>query len=325
MAKKKRKIDWKGILLAHGEKVVAALIGIAALAIIWIGVGRERLPPSRGPDDMVQVSKVAQSNITVTPWEQFSQRPEEKDYSSRSIMDEIDLAPYKLKNSYDPGVFQSKPRRVDPVLLPVTDLEAKAGFDPLVLVDEETAAKRAENPEDEKYLQPNIDVSEGRGAQERRVRAGVRPAEGDVVRGQRWIVVTGLVPVAEQQDKYDAAFQVAEGYDPRNDVPMYRAYFVERREVAADGSSLEWKSLGIMMRAVVLRQTTYWAGTSKETVAEKFLHRQLTYPLPPIALRNWGSEVSHSRLPKGGDEPVEPARPRPKQVSGALDDLIGGN
>ncbi len=74
------------------------------------------------------------------------------------------------------------------------------------------------------------------------------PADGDrqagsEVRGQRWIVVTGLVPVEKQELAYSEAFKSAVNYDANKDYPEYSDYQVERVEVASPGEAADpdWK------------------------------------------------------------------------------------
>jgi hypothetical protein len=76
------------------------------------------------------------------------------------------------------------------------------------------------------------------------------PAEFDpaMAAGQRarvvpYVLVTGLVPAAKQQDEYLRAFGSAGFRDPQSDLPRWSQYLVERTVVGPTGAPPKWERL----------------------------------------------------------------------------------
>ncbi len=162
---------------------------------------------------------------------------------------------------------------------------------------------------------------------------GRRPTGRDTMestRGQRWAVVTGLVPAREQREAFDEFFRERIKPNPEPDVPEYIYYRVERAEVEpyggpSDPNQLNWTALNVR---TALAQVENWSSTAPEVVDERFLHPQLVFPLGPKLTNDthgeeptryaraappspWGEEVAHPpTIPvmqhRLGDEMEEP-------------------
>ena len=75
---------------------------------------------------------------------------------------------------------------------------------------------------------------------------GALPKEGRRDLGRRWICVTGLVPYKKQLAEYRVKFEGAAWNDPREDMPKYVGYFVQRAEVTPGGAGKpQWSKFTI--------------------------------------------------------------------------------
>ena len=106
-------------------------------------------------------------------------------------------------------------------------------------------------------------------------------------RGRRWIIITGLVPYKKQLAEYHAKFDGAAFNDPREDVPKYAGYFVQRAEVIP-GSEPKWsKFMGFPPSSA-----DRMVGQPLEEVADpRFVNPALTANLPTLVDATWGPEA----------------------------------
>jgi len=151
--------------------------------------------------------------------------------------------------------------------------------------------------------------------------AGVPLQGGERIEMAHWAMVVAKVPVREQLKHFQNAFENAKGgYDPTRDFPNYIGYIVQRTEVVA-GKPLEWKevpvyapqrksSLNIKMplngqgmadkvMAQLYEASREWAGGGPmpDPVDERYTDYVLTFPLPPLVGRDWGTEATHPEIP----------------------------
>ena len=121
-------------------------------------------------------------------------------------------------------------------------------------------------------------------------------------KGRRWVLLTGVVPVEEQEKAYYEEFKDSLGFDPAADVPDYHYYFVERADVTELPASgkFKWEQLRLDHALKVVRT---WQQKPQPVVDKRFIHRKLTFPLPPLADRDWGEEaVSVPEIPLASTE-----------------------
>jgi hypothetical protein len=138
-----------------------------------------------------------------------------------------------------------------------------------------------------------------------------------------WATVVAKVPIREQMKLYQDAFENARGgFDPMRDFPRYVGYQVERAEVAR-GEELAWQPVFVydgqkdsvpgkpIAKAVTMNAmnklaevaATTWAAQVPEVVDDRYLDYVLTFPLPPLAGRDWSADVTHSDIPLAVDTP----------------------
>ena len=113
-------------------------------------------------------------------------------------------------------------------------------------------------------------------------------------RGQRWIVLTGLVPYKKQLAEYHARFDGAAWNDPNEDVPKYVGYFVQRADVVP-GREPRWSKFMIFDA----NEAAKMGGQLAEEPADpRFVRKGLTSPLPLLVDTTWGAEaVSPPQIP----------------------------
>jgi hypothetical protein len=133
----KGKGRFKGLLLAHGEKLGMALVAVCVLWLIYSGLGREKLAANRQPEQLSQNAQRAKQHIDETTYDQL---PDEKklspvDYQPAAVMKPIELGKYTTQIPLNPPEFAPKIKRGDPQLLSVEELETHGGVGLLAMFD----------------------------------------------------------------------------------------------------------------------------------------------------------------------------------------------
>jgi formylglycine-generating enzyme required for sulfatase activity len=109
--------------------------------------------------------------------------------------------------------------------------------------------------------------------------------------GYHWVVLTGLVPLAQQTWAYHECFRGAYPRGSENDTPKYVDFQVARAELQAQPSAAPpWAALEVA-KAFDLEET--WGGRAQELVDKRFVNRSLVYPLAQRVGGEWGAEVAH--------------------------------
>jgi hypothetical protein len=289
--KGKLKPDKKAILgffVQHGEKIIFAGVMVCFALIVYSAAARDMFPV--GPDKQrITPEKLASyAGDAEKGWQQTVPDPEEcktPDYLaivSRSS-EEIEEGPYALEKAFDRPIIQQRRKRGEPPLCAVEGLRGTADCGQVATVVQvnTTAAQ----------LPPG-------GGAAPRVLPSMRTTGG--IQGQRWIVLVGLLPLAEQLQAYYDYFQTAQIRTP-TDVPAYVGYDVQRLEVKSPDPSepLDWsKSETFISGEAVSEAIKNWGRTtqmSQEVVDPKFLDKgqKLSFPLPPLVDRQWGESVAH--------------------------------
>ena len=110
--------------------------------------------------------------------------------------------------------------------------------------------------------------------------------------GQRWIVVTGLVPYEEQMAEYKKMFQDA-GYTGDHDVPEYVGFLVQRGEVVPGAAEPAWEqSMMFSYSTTLVNRLQNWNVSGQEVVDVANTQQSLTSPLPQLAIAEWGDDVA---------------------------------
>jgi hypothetical protein len=278
----------------HLEKVV---FGALVLVFLWIAYrawGREQL--GWGPSDLSTAVSQAQDTVSraheILPKEKM---PQVRPYGpiAQGIRTPIVWKTYQSGgSSIQPGppMFVSLPNpfqatmslRSNPELFPLRDLRVAAGSGAFAM---------GELGEEGPATTVGSTAMAGTGF-------------GAEFRGQRWVVVTGLIDFEKQREAYDTAFHEASFHSPM-DFPIYSYYYVERAEIDPQNpvdpqdpaAQLTWVPLKTRdaFKPVLLS----WRGTSPEVVDLQFIPWEdeggvpLVFPLGPLYNRTWGAEVAH--------------------------------
>jgi hypothetical protein len=127
-------------------------------------------------------------------------------------------------------------------------------------------------------------------------RGGAEMQGFEDIRERSWVTVLAKVPIGQQFQMYEDALAGAGGFNPTNDQPEYLGYFVERAEVTEAGQG-KWVPLTPVKGSGILGVMRTWPIQTPDLVTPKYIHPLLTFPLPPMVMREWGDEITHSELP----------------------------
>ena len=235
---------------------------------------------------------------------------------------------------FDPAVLRPLKRRQDPILLPAEDLEVNASSglwasdDPEAIrrrVLEEFKKSEEERREEERRRREQAEeggrgmpggemgYAGGRmgamggmggmisdmtdsGALIIRPRGGAQTQGFETIKSRSWVTVLAKVPIEAQVNQYNDALEESLGYVPDRDMPTYRGYIVERAEITPEGQQ-DWDEIARVSDRYIIRRIETWPTQTPEVIDSKYQHPLLTFPLPPMVLREWGEDVTHSDLP----------------------------
>jgi hypothetical protein len=251
----------KTFFIDHVEKVLFGVVILLFLLFVYCAVARGKLDWQ--PQDLVEDAKQAKKRIEDTkpnppPIREFTK---EADGIRRPIVADN----YKFIADWDPLVFAENIPRGQPKLFPIKDLRASAGNGAFAMAPED------EGEESEESMSST--------------------------RGQRWVVLTGLIEHRKQKDAYDTTYQEAAQWDPQRDYPDYVFYRVERAEVdpRVETAQLKWAPIHVMN---MLAKQDFWTQPGSDLVDPTLEppprgNVSLAYPLGPLQNRSWGPEVAH--------------------------------
>jgi len=325
------------LLLAHGEKIGMAGIVVCAALLLWSAFGRERLGDDQDPEDLQQLASRADTHIKGFRWDAVDEenRLVAQPVSSET-MKEIprhQFPPYA--HGFDRRLLEPIGLRTDPMLLTAEDLEVHGDSGLWAFSDAKTIERkqlqaiadekrkkkerennrqrgRGENPRGGPRgggLYGGEAGAAGRGAAGRggRVakkgeaivvptRTGAQLQGFEQVKADSWVTLLAKVPIELQNQHYDDALQSARGYDPRRDVPIYRGYLVERAEVTDAGQG-KWERIAKVSGKTIEKELDTYPVNLPDVIDPDYNHPVLTHPLPPLILREWGEQASHSSMP----------------------------
>ncbi|MEQ8848669.1 hypothetical protein [Botrimarina sp.] len=266
----------KSLALAHVEKVVIAVVALAAAYLVWASMGVEGMEDS--PGDLTQLVSNTEEAYKRASW---ASAPEENKKEFRPI-DSGNLAdlPAGAYASADKRGL-SRPAvppvidRTDPKLLPPQDLEATALTGIFAFVDEETLRERERERQREEQRRakeleqqrkeggelfgggrggpggemPGQELVDEQGRKRRPAPGMTRPAgvptQGDeLFKAMSVACVVAKAPSKEQFAIFQQTLEEAKGYDPGADYPDYIALQAERAEVTGDDDAeLKWETV----------------------------------------------------------------------------------
>lgn len=286
----------KGLLLAHGEKLGIAVVGICALMFVYFSLSQEPLPEQYQASELR--TKIEQADREVKEFTWASASAEDVRTASVSPQKQGDDVTVQSrfyetsKFGLDRPVIRPTVFRKDPELLAAVDVEVHSGSGLLAFDDKAIAEERArqlavEEKEKEKerreQQQRNQDEArQGRNARNRNERdratapvdpkhpkrrplssrvppAGVALTGAERIDPAYWAIVVAKVPIRQQLRRYRDVLANARDYEPQDDVPQYLGYRVQRAEILP-GQPLKWTNLEVYdgQRVSILTGKSAW-------------------------------------------------------------------
>lgn len=284
--KVKVKLDTKTLqelLLQNVEKIGLGVVALIFLLMVYSAFTKVD-PYERTPEQLIQAVQQGEGTIEETLPETDLKV---QDYAALAERSRI---PIKVKGyvtdrgCWNPEIFSKKRPRPAPPLLVAHKLRGKAdvGAFQMVAIPEEIAAG-GENPI-------------GEGMFPRRPPSAMTGSANEV-RGQRWIVLTALVPIEKQELAFIEAYKPCKGFNAQNDVPRYLGYWIERVEVAgpSGAANIDWKKARKIQSSKAMKEAiSKWAQSGgTEVVEQKYLRERLVFPLAPLVGSQWDENVAH--------------------------------
>ncbi len=334
----------KSKLILHVEKLVFGLAIVLVLLFVYRGTQQPSIDTT--PEDLVRASDQARTNYEKQTWEKVEEErwvPPEYQTAATRASKPIPLAPYETPSSFRVRHKESIEKRPDPTLLPLADLEVKAGFAPFAFLSPQQAGQggmgmmREGGPgmmpsgaEYDAYSGGGYGGEMGMGMADANAPPTLTPEQllefgqarggtGSKIEGKYFVAITGLAPLKKQLDMYEAAFKDRANYMEGRDYPRYVHFAIERREQNPDGSWGEWeKSINVNQERLIARHR--WAFMPDEVAPPEYLDPTLSFPMPPILLFNPGDWGRHSTVPKY--EPREQGYGMDGEMTGEMDGIM---
>ncbi len=251
MKKVKLNLDKKAVqqfFLQHTEKIVLSAMVVCFGLIVYQALAREAFDQT--PQKLNDAADSAGKHIEQTPWN----KPPDPPVFSVDWRD-VEVGLYLHKANWIPSRDEPGPPGW-PIFFPVEGLRGVAGV----------GAFQLRPPG-----QPGPAATPARGNRQERV-------------GQRWVVLTGLVPYQRQLDEYVDTFRRAQRRLPQRAVPDYIYYRVERAEVTGHTatSNLQWTRFNLKKEMAFANE---WAvSRPMDVVDDRYLDRgkKLVFPLGPL-------------------------------------------
>ena len=300
-------------LLRHGEKLVGGVVAVGAVLLIWSGIDSLRSRSVRTTELPAAIRaevERADSHIAGVP------RPPDDLLPRRPSLTD-DVAPWLAAKPepapalavLDKPLFPEFSRRSQPEVLAIDDLRAVPGVAVLPALAADAVLGRPPAPPEPR----------GRGGRDRR-QAGPDPAsppEVDLLAGAGglpeavagtpgrivpYVIVTGLIPVAKQQEEYQRRFAGAGYRDARRDTPLWSDFTIERCSVV-NGTDGPWRPIDLAGAVEV--QARDWVATQplplpseyllQDTEARRSRETPLEFAglLPQRIDQPWGTEPIH--------------------------------
>ena len=243
----------KGLILNHIEKAVLGIVVALFVLLVARSMGLQG-DFALKPDELQEASVQAETTIKQPkpPLKERVTLPHWEDIA-RGIDDDVLASPYGLPLRWMHPLFPGATLRTEPEVFPLEELRAATGFGGIQLSTAGVGGGAAVGVGAEAAM-PSAYGAEGGGM--------AMDAPGNV-KGQRWVVLTGLLPYKKQWHEYGRVFRNAELKDPRRDVPQYIHYQVHRAEITpgVDPQPEDWKPINVVRELV---KTRAWAAPSRK-------------------------------------------------------------
>ncbi len=288
--KVKVKFDKKTVqefLLQNVEKIVLGIIVLGVLFMLYSAFTGAK-SYQRTPEELQEQVRRSQQELDSTPPESGLTVTEYSRQTKRSRL-HAEEKPYLHMTLWDAPLFPKRPLRAEPPLFAVQKLRGAAGVGAFRSVpvnaepNEKAKADKKAKATEKKAREPIMPVA--------------RSVGGEVT-GQRWIVITALVPAEKQEKAFEETFKPSVYYDPTHDIPEYLGYWVERVEITStdDAANPDWEKKSVKFvskQEMDKAEERFGAASSAEVVDPDYIEESLTFPLGPLANRHWGVEVAH--------------------------------
>ncbi|MDR1925971.1 MAG: hypothetical protein LBQ66_16505 [Planctomycetaceae bacterium] len=289
--KKKKSFDVKQFFVLNVEKFAVGLLVFVSVFFIYSGLTSYK-PLTWLPEDLSKSSSGTRNFI---------------DTNTRSAADEgvmvfpydkyaewikygVKLPLYETPTVWLPLLFPERIKRDKVPLLPVENLTASAGLGAVI----------------------------------------TKPIAGKTQKGERWAVVTGLIPIQKQREYYVRAYAASVRPMPEQDTPFYVSYKIERAEVVAgkEDKELEWKELPAFDE-IDDRMRNIWSNVGHEPVDSAFLapyvplgkgSLPMACPLPPVT-KPFGNDITQKGIPLVAETDAEWQRKAAEQNRRLQDEM----
>ncbi|MDR2170381.1 MAG: hypothetical protein LBP59_09585 [Planctomycetaceae bacterium] len=266
-SKKKKSFDVKQFLILHGEKIAVGLLVLTAVFFIYLGLTSYKSLAWQ-PGDLDNSSKQSRNFIDSNTRTALEEGITVFQYDKYAewIKFGVKSELYQTPTVWLPLLFPERIKRDKVPLLPVENLQAASGLGAVL----------------------------------------IKPAAGKTQIGERWAIITGLIPIQRQREFYVRAYAASVRPSPTQDTPFYASYILERAEIKPDQNekNLEWIKLDAF-NEINKRMINVWNGVAPEPVDPDFLapyvylgagSLPMACPLPP-ALKPFGNEATHTAIP----------------------------
>ena len=278
-------------LILNAEKILAGVVVLGTLMILYFSIrwyGNERFSFDRTPERLQNMAENAKVTIERTPPKTL----DVTDYVGLAEHSRIPVVepPYDYPNPWDRPLFELPALRGEPPLLAPRQLRGTAEFGAFRV----TTVRAPDGKTGPGGRSP-------RGTPTPPVAVGLTEEK----HGKQWVVLTALVPFAEQETAYIDAFSQLPAVfrDVNADKPVYLGYWVERVDVTspADVASPPWdKAVKFNSHEARTKAFTEWMGpqagagaATAEIVAPEYIDPALVFPLGPLVSRRWTASVAH--------------------------------
>ncbi len=326
----KKQFDLKSFFILHIEKI--AFIVIVPLAIFVAYKGTALKPPTWTPTDLEQAAANAKSHIEASDQRASHQGVELTNYQARATWIEYGIKEdlYLTSTPWMPSLFPQKLPRGSVELFTVEGLKAATGLGSIT-VGAPVEVLRQIRPDlaqrlEERSRTPTTTTSTN-------PYPSATNRNNTLKTGERWVVVTGLIPIEKQLARYVDALTRSSSPMPDRDAPLYYTYEVERAEVLPGTADLSWEKLDVDRQTREKIQLWGMArGAANDPVDPTYTAPMLNLPgalplsylLPPVD-RKFGPEVAYPpEIPLLADSQTELMQKNEEQQRKMIDEYFAG-
>jgi hypothetical protein len=284
------------------------VLGILIPVVLYIAYqGTQYQGLSWQPNELVEASNKADTFIRQNNISPADEGVNVFTYDSYAEWIRMKIKPdlYQTETVWLPSIFPPKIKRTGVNVFTVKNLKASSGLG--------SVAVKANPGGTIDFAGGGVGAGNGRG--------GAGNAENS--KGERWAVITGLIPIKQQLDAYINAFSGSVLPDSARDMPAYFLYKIERAEVV-DGKQGKWVDIDPVKQWV--EKQTQWQSFGVDPVDPTFLAPAMgfpmAYPLPPVTKKFTENVVHEPEIPMLSDTQAEMLRQAEVEQKKMMDDLM---